>query len=98
MTDRFDEKLSRRSVLKGVALVVGIAAVPAMLHTRAAAAQAAKASKEAMKYQDHPNGDKRCDTCVQFIAGKTPDAMGTCKVVAGEISPSGYCIAWAPKP
>ena len=50
-----------------------------------------KASKEVMKYQDKPNGDKRCSACVQFVA------PSSCKVVGGVISPNGYCIAWVKK-
>ena len=51
----------------------------------------AKATKEAMKYQDKPSGDKQCSNCLQFVA---PDG---CKVVDGTVSPSGYCIAWVKK-
>jgi hypothetical protein len=46
---------------------------------------AAKISKVAVNYQDHPDGDKRCDKCAQF---QPPDA---CKVVEGSISPQGSC-------
>jgi hypothetical protein len=38
-----------------------------------------------VNYQDHPDGDKRCDKCTQF---QPPDA---CKVVDGSISPQGSC-------
>jgi hypothetical protein len=44
-----------------------------------------KISKVAVNYQDHPDGDKRCDKCVQF---QPPDA---CKMVEGTISPQGSC-------
>jgi hypothetical protein len=57
-----------------------------------------KLSKEAVKYQDKPNGEKECDDCIQFIPGKTAGAAGTCKVVEGSIDPHGYCIAFVPKP
>jgi hypothetical protein len=50
-----------------------------------------KVSKEAMKYQDKPNADQRCDGCMQFVA------PSSCKVVDGTISPSGWCMAWAKK-
>jgi hypothetical protein len=46
----------------------------------------AKRSKESVRYQDHPNGNKWCDLCRHF---EPPDA---CTGVAGEISPRGYCI------
>ncbi len=95
MTDSFNKKVSRRSLLKGAAMLAGVAAVPGLVISKQALA--AKAPKSAMQYRDHPNGAKECSTCMQFIPGKTPTASGTCKVVAGSISPHGYCIAWAPK-
>jgi len=44
-----------------------------------------KISKIAVNYQDHPDGDKRCDRCIQF---QPPDV---CKVVDGAVSPHGSC-------
>lgn len=81
---------SRRDVLKGVALLAGAAAL------RPAHAQA-KASKAAMKYQEDPKGNAQCSNCVLFIPGPATTAMGTCKVVEGQINPSGWCIAYAKK-
>ena len=83
-------KMSRRSVLKRATLLAGAAVTAAVLPHKQALAQ--KASKEAMKYQDKPNGDKQCSNCLQFVP---PDS---CKVVEGTISPNGYCIAWVKKP
>ena len=85
-----DPKVSRRSVLKRAVLLAGAGLTASMLPSRAAYAQQ-KASKAAMKYQDHPNGDQKCSTCLQFVA------PNSCKVVDGEISPNGYCIAWVKK-
>jgi predicted adenine nucleotide alpha hydrolase (AANH) superfamily ATPase len=55
--------------------------------------------RKAMKYQDQPEGDKKCSTCMQFVPGKTASDLGGCKVFAGdtEISPNGYCSAWVKK-
>lgn len=46
-----------------------------------------------MKYKDTPEGDKNCANCVQFVA---PNG---CKLFPGdtEVSPKGYCVAWAAK-
>ena len=41
---------------------------------------------------------KDCDDCIQFVPGPTSEAAGSCKVVAGSISPHGYCLAFTPKP
>jgi len=54
-----------------------------------------------LKYQNHPGPDnKHCATCLQFVPGKTSTALGGCKLYPGdtEISPHGYCVAWAKKP
>jgi len=83
-------KLSRRSVLKRATLLAVAAVAATVLPHRQAVAQ--KVSKEAMKYQDKPNGDKMCSNCLQFVP---PDS---CKVVEGTISPNGYCLAWVKKP
>ena len=46
-----------------------------------------------------PNGDQKCSNCMHFVPGKTPKAMGECKIIPGdtEIAPEGYCIAWVKK-
>jgi hypothetical protein len=54
------------------------------------AAAAPKISKKAVAYQDHPDGDKRCEKCAQF---QPPDA---CKMVEGPISPEGSCRIFVP--
>lgn len=90
MDDNNRMEISRRDLLKGVAILVGAVAI------RPARAQA-KVSKAAMQYQDHPKGTAECSNCLQFVPGKTPTAMGTCKVVEGAISPKGWCLAYAKK-
>ncbi len=90
MNQSLDKKISRRSLLKGAAAIMGIGFASAF----AGRVVAAKATKTAMKYQDKPNGDEQCSNCRFFIPGKTPTANGTCQVVEGSISPHGYCIAY----
>jgi hypothetical protein len=82
-------KLSRRSILKGTALFVGATLTATMVPSNEAFAQ--KASKEAMKYQDHPSGDKQCGNCAQFVPSNS------CQIVEGPISPQGYCMLWQKK-
>ena len=94
-TSRRDQ-LSRRALLKaGLAVFAGAVMLP-ILGARTASA-AGKASQESMKYQDQPKDGQKCIDCTQYVAGPKPDAMGQCKVVEGEISPEGWCIAFAPK-
>lgn len=78
--------LSRRKMLKIGGLSLAMIPVVAM---------AAKndGMRSSMKYKDTPEGDKSCATCVQFVA---PNG---CKIFPGdtEISPKGYCVAYAKK-
>jgi hypothetical protein len=78
---------SRRSLLWSTAAAAGIVCVGPNL----ARAQP-KISKVAVNYQEHPDGDKRCDKCIQFLP---PDA---CKMVEGMISPQGSCRIFMPRP
>ncbi len=76
---------SRRAILQasvGV-LVAGVA-------QRASAQQ--KAAKTAVQYQEQPKDGHQCSACAQFEAPKS------CKIVDGDISPSGWCALFAPKP
>lgn len=94
MNDRHHRQFSRRAVLKGAA---ALAAVVATAASPAAVLAQGKASKASMQYRDSPNGKQECSNCLQVIPGKTPQAEGSCKVVAGAISPHGWCIAYTPK-
>ena len=78
-------RLSRRLLLRRAVGATGLLAV-----TLNPALAQPKISKVAVNYQDHPDGDKRCDKCVQF---QPPDA---CKVVDGSISPQGSCRIFVP--
>jgi len=52
---------------------------------------AAKMPQKAVKYQDTPKGDQRCDNCSLF------EAPNSCKTVEGTISPEGWCMVYAKK-
>jgi hypothetical protein len=41
--------------------------------------------KAVARYQNAPNGRQRCGRCVHFVP------PGRCEIVAGEISPQGWC-------
>lgn len=92
-----DRKPSRRQFLKisGAA----IAMIPVLSMSGKAMATTNAGMRTAMKYQDKPNGDKHCATCMHFVPGKTATALGGCKIFPGdtEISPQGYCVAWVAK-
>jgi hypothetical protein len=88
---------SRRIWLK---LTAGaVLAAPLLTLTGRAGATQNAASRQAMKYQDKPNGANQCSNCMHFIPGKSAKDPGGCKVIPNdnEISPNGWCIAWAKK-
>jgi hypothetical protein len=77
-----------------------MASIPLLLLSNKAIAATNAAMRNAMKYQDKPSADKACANCMQFVAGKTAADLGGCKLFPGdtEVSPIGYCVAWAAKP
>ena len=58
----------------------------------AAPAATSKLSQTSVQYQAQPKGEQKCSGCVNFIA-----ESNTCKLVAGQISPEGWCSLWAKK-
>ncbi|HRP76718.1 MAG TPA: high-potential iron-sulfur protein [Rhodocyclaceae bacterium] len=49
-----------------------------------------KLSQADARYQNSPNGDAMCGNCLHFVA-----ESNTCRVVDGQVSPSGWCSLWA---
>lgn len=74
--------IGRRRFLRLATLALGGAAAACVGGRQAAAQQ----SKQAAGYQNSPNGGQRCADCQYFRAGSR-----TCQIVAGEISPNGWC-------
>lgn len=78
--------LSRRGLLEGAAIVV--VSVPAgmslSLRANADVNEAEKVSQAAAKYRGTPNGQQRCEICLQF---EPPDH---CKIVRSPISANGW--------
>lgn len=78
--------VSRRDFLfvaVGGGTMLGLAATPATASN--------KMSPRAMSYRPTPNGRQRCDNCANW------QPPGSCKLVDGAISPSGWCILYRPK-
>jgi hypothetical protein len=76
--------VNRRNVL------LAAVAAPPVLALRSTSAEA-KMAQTAVAYQQTPKDGKQCDGCNFFVA---PNA---CKIVDGEINPSGYCNLWNKK-
>ena len=77
-------------MLRAAMILAGTSLTAAVVPDKVALAQQ-KASKDAMKYQDKPNGDKQCGNCLHF---QPPSG---CAIVEGTVAPQGYCIAWIKK-
>ena len=108
----FDQKMPRRTVLKGA--LAGLAAIPVVgLATRAEAAAAkldaadpqAKSlgyvidtSKVDDKTNPQHKPDQKCNNCAQY-QGKVTDAAAPCTIFAGKlVEGAGWCKVWVKKP
>ena len=89
MTKTETPAVSRRQLLRGATVTACGAAIAAT--TLAQPAQAGAVTQAAAGYQSTPKGDQRCDGCSLFIA------PASCKFVAGDISPSGWCKLYVKK-
>ena len=84
--------ISRRRVLTVAAGAAGAITGVAAIVDASTPALAAKAPQKAVKYQDTPKGEARCDNCALF------EAPASCKTVDGTIAPEGWCLVYAKKP
>lgn len=83
--------VSRRGLLRGAALAVGGGAILSLAAASSPAYAQTKISQKLAQYQTTPKGNSRCNVCTQW---QSPSA---CKVVAGEIEPTGWCNLFAAK-
>jgi hypothetical protein len=76
-------KFNRRSVLISL-----ISSAPLAVLSFGTTKAVAKVAQRGVQYQPTPKGGQACAGCNSFIA------PNQCKLVAGEISPSGWCGLW----
>lgn len=96
-SNRIDIPPRRSAIASGLRVATSIALVSVVGMRVTLAGD--KLAKSAVQYQDPGKSPGRdCDDCTHFIPGKSAAAMGTCKLVEGEISPHAHCIAFTPKP
>ncbi len=77
--------VSRRSLLEGAAVLGALAGVASAPCADAEVSEVQKISHADAKYQSTPNGQQRCEICIQF---EPPDH---CKI----ISSNGWCQYFA---
>jgi hypothetical protein len=86
-------KINRRCFVRQAGLLT-----VASVALTAAASDIARAdalqSQDSVSYQSTPSDGQHCSICKNYIAGAAGSATGTCKVVAGAVSPNGYCLAF----
>jgi High potential iron-sulfur protein len=82
--DKCQKGVSRRTILMAAA---GAAPVLAPMSGSAEA----KMAQAAVKYQTTPKDGKQCDACNFFVA------PNSCKMVDGDIAPTGWCLLWVKK-
>ena len=68
-----------------------IASAPLAVPSFGKAAASGKVAQTAAGYQQAPKGGQACAGCNSFVG------PNHCKLVAGEISPSGWCRLWTAK-
>jgi hypothetical protein len=104
----FDQKIARRTLLKGA--LASLAAIPVVVATRADAAAldpndpSAKAlgyvadtTKVDAKANPMHKPEQKCSNCMQF-KGAAGSAAGPCGIFPGkEVSANGWCKAYAKK-
>lgn len=63
---------------------------PATGTNAAASAAIKKVSQASVQYRAQPKGEQKCGNCVNFVT-----ESNTCKLVDGQVTPEGWCVAWA---
>jgi len=88
------KRLSRRALLEGGGLAIGIliaGGAPSQSAADEEISEADKIKQTDAHYQRFPKGPQRCQICLQFVP---PDK---CKIVQGPIFPQGWCQFFAAK-
>jgi len=88
MADRDRGVLSRRTALQAAIGLTTIGAAGSALGQQ----QPQKIDQKTAMYQPSPKNGQSCNKCFAF------EPPASCKLVAGTISPAGWCQLFAPKP
>jgi hypothetical protein len=86
------QSISRRAIIDGALFSLGVAAVGAAaapLRAEDEVKEADKITQAEAHYQNHANGQQRCEICLQF------NPPYRCKIVHGPVVGSGWCQFFA---
>jgi hypothetical protein len=83
---KHDTIARRRLILAGTA---GLLLLPVCARAEESSEKLSKADAE---YQDSPKNDQQCSICTKF------QPLASCSVVAGDISPRGWCKLYEAPP
>lgn len=108
------ERLDRRSFLVRAAQIGGVAAAAPVLVSLVGCSKSEKpktctdttglspdqiSMRNNLQYVDTtPKPGEDCEGCALYTLPKDGAFCGGCTLLAGPISPLGYCISWAAKP
>jgi hypothetical protein len=87
-----NHRFERRTFVLGAPLLGTTVAIACLAPRRALAAKAQKAD---FNYREQPKDGKSCAACRLFMPAGP--GKGTCAVVEGDVSPSGWCMAYSPR-
>ena len=88
------KRVTRKEALTNLLVLPALAGALAAGMTTSARAD----SRTDLKYQATPKNGQKCSACSLFVPAKTATDDGTCKVIAGAISPNGWCTAFSQRP
>jgi hypothetical protein len=92
-----NDRWSRKSVLISILSFPFAAVAAASQASAAASTPSSKSPQSAVQYQTSPKGTAKCAGCKFFLPGADAKAKGQCQVVAGDISPDGWCVVYSAK-
>ena len=88
--------LTRADLLQRLAAApIAIGAFAALQAEAVAATKPGHTAPATVQYQPKPKNGQQCSQCRYFINGKSKTANGECTIVAGPISPKGWCVAFS---
>lgn len=83
------KSITRRAYVSSVG--ISLALVELSVSTIRPAYASGKISKLAAGYVSHAVGAADCSTCANFV-----ESDSTCQIVAGKVSPKGFCNYYSP--